>query len=265
LVGDRGYPPASSLVRETSQLLALRRLQVRQGQLYLFRARPHRRLPCAPPSPAQWATEPNRLQLPPARPGHCWIDSQLEPSVGPSAAYLEASRQEALIGPLRNVYGVSDKVLTMALSSLLIGARGQRPVWFETGKAMMAIDTLVHNFLHRTGILEGCGTPHVYGRMLSKGPLPWEHPVYFATKKKSSLPGNDPYVYGSCRPAVASITSSRTRRNTLVISTSGVAMRCVTSQDRLRSTCYAPLSPNRQRSTSIVAIWLLTGPHSLVI
>jgi hypothetical protein len=52
--------------------------------------------------------------------------------------------------------------------------------------------------------------------MLSKGPLPWEHPVYFATKKKSSLPGNDPYVYGSCRPAVASITSSRTRRNTLV-------------------------------------------------
>src|SRR5450759_4614081 len=37
------------------------------------------------------------------------------------------------------------------------------------------------------------------------------------------------------------------------------------SQDRLRSTCYAPLSPNRQRSTSIVAIWLVTDPHSLVI
>ena len=51
----------------------------------------------------------------------------------------------------------------MALSSLLIGVRSQRPVWFETGKAMMAIDTLVHNFLHRTGILEACGTPHVYG------------------------------------------------------------------------------------------------------
>jgi len=92
-----------------------------------------------------------------------WIDGQLETAAGSSAADLEAARQEALIGPLRNVYGVSDKVLTMALSSLLIGARGQRPVWFETGKAMMAIDTLVHNFLHRTGILEGCGTPHVYG------------------------------------------------------------------------------------------------------
>ena len=92
-----------------------------------------------------------------------WIDGQLEAAVGSPVADLEAARQEALIGPLRNVYGVSDKVLTMALSSLLMGARGGRSVWFETGKAMMAIDTLVHNFLHRTGILEGCGTLHAYG------------------------------------------------------------------------------------------------------
>jgi hypothetical protein len=92
-----------------------------------------------------------------------WIDSQLETAAGSPVADLEAARQEALIGPLRNVYGVSDKVLTMALASLLMAARGGRSVWFETGKAMMAIDTLVHNFLHRTGILEGCGTPHVYG------------------------------------------------------------------------------------------------------
>lgn len=92
-----------------------------------------------------------------------WIDGQLEAATGLSGADLEAARQEALIGPLRNVYGVSDKVLTMALSSLLIGAGGDRPIWFETGKAMIAIDTLVHAFLHRTGILEGCGTPHAYG------------------------------------------------------------------------------------------------------
>jgi hypothetical protein len=92
-----------------------------------------------------------------------WIESQLQAASGPSVADLLAARQEALIGPLRNVYGVSDKVLTMALSSLLIGAGSRRPVWFETGKGMMAIDTLVHNFLHRTGILDGCGTPHAYG------------------------------------------------------------------------------------------------------
>jgi hypothetical protein len=92
-----------------------------------------------------------------------WIDRQLAGAVSTSGADLEAARQEALLGPLRNVYGISDKVLTMALSSLLMGARGERPVWFETGRAMIAIDTLVHAFLHRTGILQGCGIPHSYG------------------------------------------------------------------------------------------------------
>jgi hypothetical protein len=92
-----------------------------------------------------------------------WIDHQLasvSEVIGPD---LEAARQEALIGPLRNVYGVSDKVLTMALSTLLIGARHQRPIWFETGKAMICVDTLVCHFLHRTGILHDCGKPHAYG------------------------------------------------------------------------------------------------------
>jgi hypothetical protein len=92
-----------------------------------------------------------------------WIDSQLKAATGSSIADLEAARQEALIGPLRGVFGVADKVLTMALSSLLIGGRRQKPIWFETGKVMVAIDTLVHNFLHRTGILESCGVPHRYG------------------------------------------------------------------------------------------------------
>jgi hypothetical protein len=93
-----------------------------------------------------------------------WIDHQLRNAKAAPGTSLEAARQEALVGPLRNVYGVSDKVLMMTLSTLLIGARSQRPIWFETGKAMIAIDTLVHNFLHRTGILQTCGTPHTYGR-----------------------------------------------------------------------------------------------------
>jgi hypothetical protein len=92
-----------------------------------------------------------------------WIDGQLQGIGSRSEADVEAARQEALIGPFRNVYGISDKVLTMALSALLIGARRQRPAWFETGKAMIAVDTLVHNFLYRTGILHDCGKPHAYG------------------------------------------------------------------------------------------------------
>jgi hypothetical protein len=51
----------------------------------------------------------------------------------------------------------------MTFSGLLLAASEGRPRWFETGKAMIAVDTLVHNFLHRTGILEDCGIPHGYG------------------------------------------------------------------------------------------------------
>ncbi|WP_245448428.1 hypothetical protein [Bradyrhizobium nitroreducens] len=92
-----------------------------------------------------------------------WIDRQLATAAAVSASDLEAARQEALIGPLRNVYGVSDKILKMALSPVLIGARTIRPLWYEAGKVMMAVDTLVHNFLHRTGILGECGAFHAYG------------------------------------------------------------------------------------------------------
>jgi hypothetical protein len=92
-----------------------------------------------------------------------WIDGQLAGAAEAPDSDLETARQEALIGPLRHVYGISDKVLTMALSTLLIGARTERSLWLETGKSMIAVDTLVHNFLHRTGILWDCGAPHRYG------------------------------------------------------------------------------------------------------
>jgi hypothetical protein len=65
--------------------------------------------------------------------------------------------------PLREVYGVSDKVLMMALSQLLLGAPRSRQRWREVGGAMIAIDTLVHNFLHRTGILRRFDAAHAYG------------------------------------------------------------------------------------------------------
>ena len=71
--------------------------------------------------------------------------------------------REATIGPLRQIHGVSDKVLTMALSSLLLGAPNRMRLWQEVGASMIAIDTLVHNFLHRTGILHRFGAAHAYG------------------------------------------------------------------------------------------------------
>lgn len=93
-----------------------------------------------------------------------WIDRQLEAAAAHSpVADLERARQEALIGPLREIFGVSNKLLTMALSSLLIGARDQRPLWYDTGVTMIVVDTLIHAFLTRSGILDDCGIPHAYG------------------------------------------------------------------------------------------------------
>ena len=92
-----------------------------------------------------------------------WIDEQLrQANRGTEHGRLSRMR-EALIGPLRHVYGVSDKVLSMALSDLLMAAPRTKRHWFETGASMIAIDTLVHNFLFRTGILRRFDAQHTYG------------------------------------------------------------------------------------------------------
>jgi hypothetical protein len=59
--------------------------------------------------------------------------------------------------------GVADKVLAMAMSSLLLSAGTRRPLWLEVGATFVAVDTLVHNFLHRTGILQRLSADHPYG------------------------------------------------------------------------------------------------------
>ena len=90
-----------------------------------------------------------------------WIEGQIEAADnGPGTDRL-AQMRAALIEPLRHVYGVSDKILSMALSVLMLGAADPR--WVEVGGSMIAIDTLVHNFLHRTGILRRFEADHAYG------------------------------------------------------------------------------------------------------
>jgi hypothetical protein len=92
-----------------------------------------------------------------------WIDRRLATANEPSGPDRLARMRAALVDPLREVYGVSDKVLTMALSQLLLGAPRSRRHWREFGGSMIAIDTLVHNFLHRSGILHRFGAEHSYG------------------------------------------------------------------------------------------------------
>ena len=95
-----------------------------------------------------------------------------------------------MIGPLRNVYGVSDKVLAMALSSLLLGAGNQRPLWFEVGATFVAVDTLVHNFLHRTGILRRLSAAeHPYGDSAAIGPA-GALTFWLGPRHQASMPAN---------------------------------------------------------------------------
>jgi hypothetical protein len=91
-----------------------------------------------------------------------WIDQRLQ-AANTDAPDRLARMRAALIDPLRHVYGVSDKVLTMCLSSILLGAPKERRLWIEVGAGMIAIDTLVHNLLHRAGILHRFGAEHAYG------------------------------------------------------------------------------------------------------
>jgi hypothetical protein len=92
-----------------------------------------------------------------------WIDERLAGVDLESTSERPAWLRQALLEPLGNIYGVSNKVLAMALSELLLGGDAKRPIWTEAGTAMIAIDTLVHNFLHRTGILRELHAEHAYG------------------------------------------------------------------------------------------------------
>lgn len=89
-----------------------------------------------------------------------WIDQQLANHVGSENL---ATARAALLVPLRHVYGISDKVVAMALATLLMGTGESRPGWFDVGAGFIVVDTLVHNFLHRTGILNRLAAAHPYG------------------------------------------------------------------------------------------------------
>jgi hypothetical protein len=84
-----------------------------------------------------------------------WIDDHLFRSKEPNAA--------SIVDALRHIHGVSDKVLSLALVVHLLGGRPGDSLWKAAGAQLIVIDTLVHNWLHRTGILNGLDARHPYG------------------------------------------------------------------------------------------------------
>ena len=84
-----------------------------------------------------------------------WIDDQLSRSNKPNAA--------PIIDAMRHIHGVSDKVLSLALVVLLLGGRPDDSLGQAAGAQLIVIDTLVHNWLHRSGILNDLDARHRYG------------------------------------------------------------------------------------------------------
>jgi hypothetical protein len=98
-----------------------------------------------------------------------WIDERLSwASGGPEQSRLERWRQ-CLLGPMRQIYGLGEKVLSMALADLLLAAQDGRTHWHELGGSLVAVDTLVHKFFVRTGILKLLHKQHPYGRACYDG------------------------------------------------------------------------------------------------
>ena len=81
--------------------------------------------------------------------------------VAESASVVEARLQ--LTKKLSQIHAVSAKLANMVLADLLLSAGAERKAWKEVGLGMIAIDSLVHNFLHRIGALAAFGRGHAYG------------------------------------------------------------------------------------------------------
>jgi len=88
----------------------------------------------------------------------------------------------------------------MALFELLLAGDAKQPTWIEAGTVMIAIDTLVHNFPHRTGILGLLGADHPYGAGCYRlGGLRRHHRrISEPIDAEGSTPPSGPTSRGSC-------------------------------------------------------------------
>src|ERR1700720_4225020 len=92
-----------------------------------------------------------------------WLDRQLSEADRDRTSNLSVRLAESVVEPLTYIYGASNKVVSMSLAALLLAGDPNRPLWPIAGAAMIAVDTLVHNWLHRTGILKRFHAEHLYG------------------------------------------------------------------------------------------------------
>lgn len=82
--------------------------------------------------------------------------------VGVDEPSATIAAKDDLIGSLTKIFGVGNKLANMTLSSFLM-ADQTRVYHIKVARALVAIDSLVHNFFHRTGALQLYECSHNYG------------------------------------------------------------------------------------------------------
>ena len=90
-----------------------------------------------------------------------WLRKRIRIEKGYSRLIQED--RDRLLVPLNGIYGVADKVLSMALSDLLLAAPPRWRGWNRIGGSLIVIDSLLHNNLSRTGILARYKAEHRFG------------------------------------------------------------------------------------------------------
>ena len=93
-----------------------------------------------------------------------WLDASLaQADPGPGGPDRAAALGAALVVPLSAIAGTGQKIWAMILGELLLVGDPDRERWVTAGAGMIAVGSLVHKFLHRTGTLDRCGSKHAYG------------------------------------------------------------------------------------------------------
>ena len=93
-----------------------------------------------------------------------WIDARLtRADLGPDHPARGAAMRDAVLHPLLGLTGTGHKIWSMVLAELLLGADSGRDRWVTTGASFIAVDSLVHAYLKRTGILRRLDADHAYG------------------------------------------------------------------------------------------------------
>jgi len=93
-----------------------------------------------------------------------WLDASLaHADLGPDTPNRAATLGMAVVAPLSATEGFSSKMISMIFAELLLVGDPGRERWVTAGAGMIAVDSLVHNWLHRTGALHRCDAEHRYG------------------------------------------------------------------------------------------------------